>query len=407
MTHAHALPQNKPPTARLAVTTEQRYLRRDRAAIWMARTSPLAPEAVQRDSQPNVPAANPNPSLARGHETQLRKQHVGASVLLVEDNQINQEVAVALLQAAGLQVAVANNGLEAVRQASQHVYQLILMDMQMPIMDGLEATRAIRRLPGHARTPILAMTANAFGDDRAACLDAGMDDHLVKPVEPELLFAMVGLWLSRAAGRPPGGAVAGGMAAATGPAAAPPDVPTDVAADAPTDVPADVPAAASAATPAAAADAVVAGLDTGSAGVAATAGAASAVPSIPGLTLARALLYLPGRDAVFHRVLRQFADQYGAGIAALKRLPDPQDRPAAMRLLHALRGACGAIGAVTLAAQAQALEVELGRDSGTNGPALQAQAAAVQDALVRLVGHIQRHPVDCQAPAQAPGPAAR
>ena len=83
----------------------------------------------------------------------------------------------------------ARDGLEAIRQAGENDYAAILMDMQMPSLDGLEATRQIRAMPGRQRTPILAMTANAFVEDRNRCLAAGMDDFITKPFEPEQLFA--------------------------------------------------------------------------------------------------------------------------------------------------------------------------------------------------------------------------
>ncbi len=119
----------------------------------------------------------------------------GARVLLVEDSRLNQRVASELLRLTGVTVDVANDGQAAVRQAGNVSYDLILMDIQMPSMDGLAATREIRRIPGREQTPIVAMTANAFEDDRRACLDAGMNDHLGKPVNPDRLFETVARWI--------------------------------------------------------------------------------------------------------------------------------------------------------------------------------------------------------------------
>ncbi|AFL74507.1 PAS domain S-box protein [Thiocystis violascens] len=134
-------------------------------------------------------------------DRRLMARSAGLRLLLAEDNPINQEVALSQLQELGFAVDLASNGAEAVELARRNAYALILMDVQMPTMNGLEATRAIRRLPGRAVTPILAMTAGAFQEDREECLAAGMDDHLAKPVDPDVLHATLLKWLPKS-GRP-------------------------------------------------------------------------------------------------------------------------------------------------------------------------------------------------------------
>jgi PAS domain S-box-containing protein len=125
-----------------------------------------------------------------------KKQSSNYKILLVEDNPINQKLAIALLQKAGYQVEVAENGLQAVEKVIHQSYDAILMDVQMPDMDGYEATRLIRQREGATRhIPIIAMTAHAMQGDRERCLAAGMDDYISKPIKPEILFATLERWL--------------------------------------------------------------------------------------------------------------------------------------------------------------------------------------------------------------------
>ncbi|HPR08527.1 MAG TPA: ATP-binding protein, partial [Denitromonas sp.] len=132
-------------------------------------------------------------------EERLKTGHAGSRVLLAEDEPINQEVSCCLLEEAGLQVTLVDDGEAAVAQARKARYDLILMDMHMPNLNGVDATLAIRDSSMNTDTPILALTANAFGEDRQRCLDAGMNDHLAKPVDPNMLYETLLRWLDHRA----------------------------------------------------------------------------------------------------------------------------------------------------------------------------------------------------------------
>ena len=143
-----------------------------------------------------VPAADSRPPTAA---TELRARFAGAPLLLAEDEPINMEVALGLLEETGLRIDTVEDGAQALERARQDTYRVILMDVQMPVMTGIEATRAIREASMNRETPIVAMTANAFNEDRAACLAAGMNDHVGKPVDPETLYRCLLRWLAASA----------------------------------------------------------------------------------------------------------------------------------------------------------------------------------------------------------------
>ena len=231
----------------------------------------------------------------------------GARILLVEDNEINQEVALDLLRHARLEVDLAENGQVALDRLQANDYALVLMDMQMPVMDGVEATRQLRRLPGLAALPVVAMTANAQAADRQRCQEAGMNDFIPKPIEPELLWQTLLKWI------------------APRHAAAAADSDSDMAT-----------AAVSTAPAAPALDLGVAAID-------------------PGPALRRML----GNTELYFATVRKFCRlQENTGQTMVAAL-DAGDWVTAQRQAHTLKSVAASIGAGRLAEQAAALEKAL------------------------------------------------
>ncbi|WP_158567951.1 response regulator [Duganella sp. BJB476] len=250
----------------------------------------------------------------------------GARVLLVEDNEVNQQVASEMLAGAGLQVDIANHGAECLTMLDQGRYDLVLMDMQMPVMNGLQATETIRAGGRHPDLPIVAMTANVLAEDRERCQQAGMNDFISKPIEPEALWAMLLRWI---APRAAGGELAAPLRQA----------------------------------------------------VATSAG----MPAIDGLDTAAGLRRVLGKQAAYSKMLQTFVRDQGDLAARLAERLALSDRTGAAALLHTLRGVAGNIGAVRVQTLAQQMEQALAHETAAE---LLPRQQALGSALERVLAGI-------------------
>lgn len=223
----------------------------------------------------------------------------GAQVLLVDDVELNREVAREILRAANLRVDTANNGREAVDKVRQGNYTLVLMDIQMPVLDGLAASREIRADARFRDLPILAMTAHAMSGDREASLEAGMNDHLTKPIDPETLYQALLRWI------PANNYISTEI---------PPQTPEE---------------------------------------------AALALPELEGIDTTRGLANHIRRPAFYLRILAQFNQEFGAAADGIEAAIQAQDFELARRLAHSVKSAAATIGAEELSRRARILEHRL------------------------------------------------
>jgi two-component system sensor histidine kinase/response regulator len=232
----------------------------------------------------------------------------GARILLVEDNEINQEVAVGQLEDVEAFVDLAENGEVALRMIGDNDYDAVLMDMQMPVMDGLAATRVIRSNPRFEHLPIIAMTANAMASDRTLCLEAGMNDHIAKPIDPDQLFGVLLRWVRRA-------------------------------------------------EPAAKARRVAASHD-------ADASAGTSDLIIPGVEVAVGLRRTGGNRKRYERLLRKFAEQQASAVDTIQATLSAGDVATAERTAHSLKGAAATLGAISLSEWAAKAETAIKKGYG-------------------------------------------
>lgn len=256
----------------------------------------------------------------------------GAHVLLVEDNELNQEVSIALLNHAGLIVDLAEDGSVAVKMVRQSDYDAVLMDMQMPVMDGLTATREIRKDPRFQKLPIIAMTANAMSSDRELCIEAGMNDYVAKPIDPEALIAALVKWIK----------------------------PRDMS-----PAPAQRPDS---------------NTEPGLAQI-------QDIESVEGLNVALGLKHVLGRPALYLSILNKFVAGYKNAPAQINDALNAGDWNTAERFAHTLKGVAGNIGASQLQAESGQLEAAIKHQHSRES--IDEHLVSVRALLSALIGQLE------------------
>ena len=244
----------------------------------------------------------------------------GARILLAEDNEINQQIACELLQDAGFVVEVAENGLIALEMMKRSAYDLVLMDMQMPVMDGLAATAALRCMPRFNALPIVAMTANARIEDRLACIASGMNDFLSKPIDPDAMWPVLLKWIKPRANAPEVSVGATGVSAA-------PAIPS-------------IPAGPLAPVAVKLAAAVSSGLP----------------DAVAGLDVRLGLSRMMGKKTLYVTMLRKYVAGQKACVQTIREAIHTGDWATAQRTAHTLKGVSGTIGATDIPDYADTLE---------------------------------------------------
>jgi two-component system, sensor histidine kinase and response regulator len=303
-----ALPNLSPPPHLVMVTAygrEEVMKQAEEASFESVLIKPVTPSmlfdsVVQVLSHGEPTDAGPHGSMAAAINFENIR---GARVLLVEDNELNREVATGLLEDAPITVSEADNGEVAIRMLNEATYDLVLMDMQMPVMDGLATTRAIRRNSQFKDLPIVAMTASTMAGDREKCLEAGMNDHLAKPIDPDKLFDALLRWIPARTAAP-----------------STPRAPVVTAEKPPAD---------------------------------------SAPLEIPGIDTQSALKRTGGNRQRYVSLLRRFSESQVGAVGGIRAALVAKDSATAQRTAHSLKGAAANLGANALATVAGNAEVAI------------------------------------------------